>query len=37
MVGNLVAKVATQCRAEPADLMPLRAWSDGQPTLGSAE
>jgi hypothetical protein len=37
MIGNLVAKVATQCRAERLICMPLRAWSDGQPTLGSAE
>jgi len=37
MVGNLTAKVATRCRAEPGDLCAgmRMTWSaDGQPTSG---
>ena len=39
MVGNLVAKVATWCRAEPGDLYAATrmGWSDGRPALGSAD
>src|SRR5215472_9431751 len=38
MVGNLVAKVATGCRAEPGDLYAATrmAWSDGRLAPGSA-
>src|SRR5215471_9196860 len=38
MVGNLVAKVATRCRAEPSDLYAATriAWSDGWLAPGSA-
>ena len=38
MVGNLVAKVATRCRAEPGDLYAAKRMerSDGRPTPGSA-
>ena len=34
IVGNLAAKVATRCRAEPGDLCAgtRMAWSDGRPT-----
>jgi hypothetical protein len=39
LVGNLVARVATRCRAEPGDLCAgtRMAWSDVQQTPAIAE